>query len=89
VKSQLSQQFLDCFARLPESVKAQARKSYRLWKSDPTHPSLHFKRIHTDEMIYSCRVNKGWRTLGLVKQDTITWFWIGSHADYDAILKQL
>jgi hypothetical protein len=25
----------------------------------------------------------------LVDDDTITWFWIGSHADYDTLVKSL
>jgi len=39
--------------------------------------------------MYSVRVGKGWRALGLVEGDTISWFWIGSHADYEKLLSQL
>jgi hypothetical protein len=47
---------------------------------------LAFKRIHGQEDPYSVRVGLGWRALGLVEGDTISWFWIGSHADYDAFI---
>jgi hypothetical protein len=86
MNSCLSEDFLTCFARLPDAVKEQARKSYRLWKDDPSHPGVRFKRIHNSEPMYSIRVGKGWRALGLLDGDTITWFWIGSHAEYDRII---
>lgn len=86
MKSQLSDDFLARFARLPSEVKEAARKNYRLWKENPAHPSLHFKQIHGKEAIYSVRVGRGWRALGLLEGDTITWFWIGSHAEYDEMI---
>jgi len=89
VNSQLTDEFVARFATLPGHVKTQARKSYKLWRSNPSHPGLHFKRIHGKEALYSVRVGLGWRALGLVEADTIYWFWIGSHAEYDKFLKQL
>jgi hypothetical protein len=87
VNSKLTEDFASCFAALPDAVKAQARKCYRLWRANPGHPSLHFKLIHTKDALYSVRVSKGWRALGLMEKDTIHWFWIGSHADYDKLIK--
>jgi hypothetical protein len=86
LKSQVSEDFLDCFARLPESVKALARKSYRLWKENPAHLSLRFKRIHGHESLYSGRIAKDWRAFGYLDDETITWFWIGSHSDYERLI---
>ncbi len=77
-----------CYAQLPDEVKEQARKSYRLWRQNPAHPSLQFKKIHSRELLYSVRVGRGWRTLGLLEGDTITWFWIGSHSEYDTLIRQ-
>jgi hypothetical protein len=34
-------------------------------------------------MFYSIRIGRNWRALGLWKGDTIEWFWIGSHEQYD------
>ena len=83
---QITEDFLACFARLPDAVKAQARKAYRLWRDNPSHPSLHFKRIHGPESLHAVRVGLAWRALGLLEDDTITWFWIGSHAEYDQLI---
>jgi hypothetical protein len=86
VNSQLASDFLACFAKLPEVVKEQARMCYRLWRDNPAHPSLHFKRIHGQEGLFSVRVGLGWRALGLLEGNTISWFWIGSHAEYDSLI---
>jgi len=40
-------------------------------------------------LIYSVRVGLGYRALGAMAGDTVTWFWIGSHAEYDKLLDQL
>jgi hypothetical protein len=87
VRSILTDDFIVAFRTLPNAVQDQARKSYRLWRVNPTHPSLHFKRVHPQEPLYSVRVGLGWRALGLRDEDTIAWFWIGSHIDYDRLIK--
>jgi hypothetical protein len=38
---------------------------------------------------YSARVGIGYRAVGVLDGDTITWFWIGSHANYDRLLENL
>jgi hypothetical protein len=83
VKSRVTEDFVALFAKLPAEVQARARKNYRLWRQDPSHPSLHFKRAHTKEPVYSIRVGRRWRALGLLEEDAISWFWIGSHSEYD------
>jgi hypothetical protein len=82
----VTEDFLKCFSQLPEAVRDLARKNYRLWRDNPAHPSLRFKKIHAHEDLYSVRIGQGWRALGLLEGDTITWFWIGSHADYDKLI---
>ncbi len=89
MNSRLTEAFLECFAALPEVVKGQARKAYRLWRQNPSHPGLQFKRVHTREPVFSVRVGQGWRALGLMDQGTIYWFWIGSHDEYERLLGQL
>jgi len=87
--SELTEEFLLAFRSLPPEVRDLARKNYRLWSANPQHPSLQFKRVHQTEPIYSVRVRRGWRALGVLDEDGILWFWIGSHAEYDRILKGL
>jgi hypothetical protein len=75
--------------RLPETIRKQAARAYALWRSDPNHPGLKFKRVSTNQPIYSVRIGLGYRALGLWQDDQISWFWIGSHADFDGLIKQL
>ena len=78
----------ECFDRLPPDVRNQARRAYELFRDHPRHPGLRFKRVHRTEPVYSVRVSRGYRAVGVLQGDTITWFWIGSHADYDRLLQQ-
>jgi hypothetical protein len=87
LKSRITEDFLSCFNKLPQEIKDRARKNYRLWRQNPAHPSLRFKRIHGRDPIYSIRIGRDWRAVGLLEDDVITWFWIGSHADYDVLIR--
>jgi hypothetical protein len=89
LKSHLTDSFIACFKRLPERVKHSARRSYQLWRSDPHHPSLQFKKVGRKHDVYAVRVGIGWRALGVKDGDVMIWFWIGSHAAYDHALKQI
>lgn len=86
MNSTLNQDFITCFRKLPERIKKLAKKNYRLWVSNTYHPSLEFKQVHTNFPIYSIRVGIGWRALGLKEDDTIIWFRIGSHSEYEKLI---
>ena len=75
-----------CFRKLPSRIQRLARKSYRLWREDPTHPGLQFKLVGKRKPVYAIRVGIGWRALGMKIDDAIVWFWIGSHADYEKLI---
>lgn len=89
MNSSTTRQFRTLYANLPAHVQRQAREAYRLFKLDPTHPGLRFKRVHADPPIYSARVGISYRAAGALDGDTVVWYWIGSHADYDKFLDQL
>jgi len=83
VKSQTLPGFWETYQSLPEHVKRAARKSYQLWRESPFHPSLHFKCVNQEERIWSVRLTLRYRALGIMEGDTVTWFWVGSHEDYE------
>jgi phosphoketolase len=85
VKSEISQDFLDAYRKLPREVRELARTSYRRFRENPNHPGLHFKRLQGTDL-YSVRIGLSYRALGTMTGDTMTWFWIGSHADYDKLV---
>jgi hypothetical protein len=49
----------------------------------PFHPPLHFKCINASESIWAVRVSINCRAIGIWEDDSFTWFWIGSHDDYE------
>ncbi len=77
------------FAALPSDVRSRAKSTYLRWKADPNHPGLHFSRVHPVEPIYSVRIGLHWRAVALIENDLATWFWIGSHSDYDRLLDSM
>jgi hypothetical protein len=80
-----SKRFWQCFDALPFEVQALARRNYALLRSEPSHPSLHFKAVGR---LYSVRVGLYYRALGVSVATGVHWFWIGTHAEYDKLLGQ-
>jgi hypothetical protein len=62
-----------------------ADKNFALLKSNPHHPSLQLKQIGR---YWSVRVSLRYRALAVEVEEGLLWFWIGSHADYDALIRQ-
>ncbi len=86
MKSATTPEFWLGFRNPPKTVQQLAKDNYRLWRDDPRHPGLHFKRLRTASPLYSVRVGLHYRALGLMQNDVLTWFWIGSHAEYDRLV---
>jgi hypothetical protein len=78
-----SSKFWALYQALPEDVRELADKNYQLLKSNPRHPSLHFKRIGE---LWSVRVGDHYRALGIDEAGGINWIWIGTHAEYDKLV---
>jgi len=89
MNSVTTERFRKAYSKLPTNVKKAAKKAYKQWQNNPSLPSLHFKKIHPAESIYSVRINLEYRALGVKQDDTMIWFWIGSHGDYDQLLNSL
>jgi len=59
VTSSVTREFRQLLDRLPTETQEQAARAYELWRSNPRHPSLHFKRISRRQPIYSVRIGLG------------------------------
>ncbi|GJD23270.1 hypothetical protein RIVM261_082260 [Rivularia sp. IAM M-261] len=84
MKSLTTIDFWEAYSALPQQIKGQAKKAYRLWKENQQHPSLHFKKVGKN--LWSARITDDYRALALKKGDDYYWFWIGTHDEYDAQL---
>jgi mRNA-degrading endonuclease RelE of RelBE toxin-antitoxin system len=85
VISHTTKQVRDLLAELPKEIKSQAKEAFVKFQRDPYHPGLHFKRVHSRKPIYSVRISRDYRAIGVLKDGEIIWFWIGSHTDYETV----
>ena len=77
--------FWTLFRGLPIEIRQLAVKNYHLWLHNPAHPSLRFRRLQGSSNRFSVRIGDHYRAVGLVTGPTITWIWIGTHAEYDRL----
>jgi mRNA-degrading endonuclease RelE of RelBE toxin-antitoxin system len=89
LRSRTTRRFRKAFSRLPKPVQERAREAYRRFVENPDHPGLRFKQVHPTEPIYSVRIGRNYRALGVREDDAMIWFWIGSHADYDDLISRM
>ena len=88
MNSKTTDRFWKCYNSLPETIGKLAKEAFKLFMDDPFHPSLHFKRIHASRPIFSVRITKDYRALGIQQDEDLIWFWIGSHSGYNKLLKE-
>ena len=85
MKHRATATFWKLYAALPAEIKPIADKNFELLKANPKHPSLHFKNIKKD--IWSARVGMHYRAIAVEKNFDFDWVWIGTHEEYDRIIK--
>jgi len=83
MRSVTTRRFREAFKALPLAAQRQARKAYRLFCENPSHPGLNLKKVDEADNIYSVRVGLGHRALGKMEGSDVIWFWIGPHNEYD------
>lgn len=93
MNSRTTKTFWRYFDALPHDVRRQAARAYFHWRNDPQHPGLHYKCVSRKHAAYSVRIGIHYRALGYCEvvdgETTVTWFWVGSHADYDKLLTSM
>ncbi len=87
MKSFTSSHFWKLYDSLPKSVQYRADRAYELWQINPYAHGLYFKLVSKRQPIYSVRIGRGYRALGILEDGAILWFWIGPHDTYDRLLK--
>lgn len=70
---------------LPEAEQAAARRAYQLFMDDCGHPSLRFKKLEGEPDVWSVRISLNLRAVAKREGDTVTWFWIGPHKEFDRL----
>jgi len=75
--------FWACYNSLPADIQELADKNFQLLKTNPNHPSLHFKKAGK---YCSVRAGKKYRALAVEVEEGLLWFWIGTHSEYDKMI---
>lgn len=78
-------QFWSCLDKLSSSVQKLAHKNFALLKEDSKYPSLHFKKVGE---VWSARVGINFRAIAIEDDQDYIWVWIGSHDEYEQLLKK-
>ena len=83
--SRVRPSFWRSYQALDPRLKEAARRSYQLFEANPDHPSLRFKKLAGHDQVWSVRINDSYRALAERNGDTVIWFWIGSHNEFDKL----
>lgn len=83
MKHHASAAFWTSYGQLPLEIQRLADKNFELLKTDPSHPSLQFKKLGK---VWSARIGISYRALAVPVDDGFLWVWIGSHAEYDKLV---
>jgi len=89
MNSRTTPEFRALFKRLPNYVQKQAREAYHLFRHNPHHPGLHFRKVVDDPPTFSARVGISYRAVAVLDGSMLIWYWIGSHAAYDKLLHEM
>ena len=71
------------YEALPPEIQRLADKNFKLFLNNPSHPSLHFKRVGR---YWLARVGSAHRALAVDVEDGLLWVWIGGHDEYDRLI---
>ncbi len=55
-------------------------RKFALFKSNPRHPSLGFKKKGG---VYTVDIGRSYRAIARERSGKYYWFWIGTHEDYN------
>ena len=86
MKSKTTRKFWRLFDELAPETQEAAPRALGLWRDTPDLPSLQFKRVSRKEPVYSVRTGLSRQAPHMLRGDTVLWFWIGAHDDFDRLL---
>lgn len=84
MKHRATPDFWYYYRQLPTEIRELADRCYQILEQDPRYPSLHLKKVGK---FWSVRVGLHYRAVAVEQGNDLVWFWIGSHAEYDRLLR--
>jgi hypothetical protein len=86
MQSRTTRKFWRLFSDLAADIQRDARRAYGVFRTNPAHPGLQFRKIEGEDDLYSVRIGLSYRALAVMKNDRIIRYWIGSHSEYDRLV---
>jgi len=71
------------YSKLSGANKRVASRAFARFRTDPSHPSLRFKKLAGRGDVWSVRVSDDLRAAGRRHGEIMRWFWIGTHNEFD------
>ena len=84
--SSTTPRFWKLFRELPAEVQDLALEKYELFQKDPYHPSLCFQ---AKGKAWTIAIGRSYRAIAYRSENHLSWFWIGTHEDYNNVLKRV
>ena len=79
--------FKKLYNELPDDIKENAKKQYKLFMKSSNHPSLRTKMIGSTKnysfKVFEVSIDMGYRVSYFTDRNTYVWFWIGTHNSFD------
>lgn len=86
MKHKATPDFWEHYKALPSEIQKQANEKYKLLRLNPRHSSLRFRPVTSP--YWSARVSKNYRAVAIhPESDVFVWFWIGTHTEYDQLIR--
>jgi hypothetical protein len=82
----LTPSFRKLYRDLPSEVQALADEKYRLFQQDPFHPALEFE---AKGKVWTVAIGRSYRAIARRFGNDLYWVWIGSHENYNDVLRRL
>jgi len=80
---QTTERFWKCYRKLPAPIHKITKKNFELLKTNPSHPSLRFKKTGK---FWSVRIGLDYRALAIEDGEDFMWVWIGTHDEYKRMI---
>lgn len=60
---------------------------WELYRALPEKIRRQAQEVDKKRHLWSARITRGYRVLGIRDDGEITWFWIGTHREYDKLIR--
>lgn len=87
--SKATPEFWGLYHSLPKEAQKLAREKYELWLGNASHTSLGFRKVKGSDDIWRVSIGDHYRAVCVKVELEYRWFWIGSHEEYNGLLRSL